>query len=303
MRTVGAAILPTTSVEAPIRLHVPLPDVVLPRILRRPARFLSRIDIELPRRFGLKATGVLFLSFGLYGVILGGHVDSIVGGVTAATGLKINAVRISGQSETAELEVLERLAIPNHGSILTFNVNAARQRVEEIAWVAAATIRKVYPNTLEVEIVERVPYALWQCNGEVVLIDVEGAVLSNYIAPRYRGLPLLIGAGARSEAADILSLIGEFPTLHSELRAATLVSGRRWNLTLKNGIVVLLPEEDPIPALVQLEALDQSQRILSRDILTVDLRLADRVVVALEKGVLEEVRDTVAAARREGGNQ
>jgi cell division protein FtsQ len=287
--------------DTPSRIRFPLPDRVLPQILRRPARLLSRVDIELPRRFGLKAAALLFLLVASYGVVAGGHLDHLVGTVTAAVGLKIDAVRITGQSETAELEVLNQLAIPSHESIVMFDAHAARLRVEEIPWVAEATIRKVYPGTIEVGIVERRPFALWQRNGAVALIDVEGRVLSDYVAPRYRNLPMLVGAGAQSEAEQILALIAEFPTLHERLKAATLVSGRRWNLTLKNDIVIMLPEEDPVPALVQLEALDQSQQILSRDIMTIDLRLADRVVVGLGEGVAETIAENVAAAR--GGNR
>ena len=297
MRSVRATIVRGYEADAQSRIRVPLPDMVLPRLLRRPARALSRIDIELPRRFGLNAAAVLLFAFAAYGVVIGGHLDQLLGSLTSAVGLKIDAVRISGQSETAELDVLYQLAIPGHESLVMFDVHDARLRVEEIPWVAAATIRKVYPGTLQVEITERDPFALWQRNGEVVLIDVEGRVLSDYVAPRHRTLPVLVGAGAQSEAEEILALIAEFPTLHQRIRAATLVSGRRWDLTLKNGIVIRLPEEDPIPALVQLEALDQSQRILSRNILSVDLRLADRVVVALDNGVLEEIVEAVAAAR------
>ena len=127
-------------------------------------------------------------------------------------------------------------------------------------------------------------------------------MLSDYVAPRYRHLPVLVGAGAQSEAAEIVALIGEFPTLHPLVRAATLVSGRRWDLTLHNDIVVKLPQADPVPALIQLEALDQSQQLLSRDIISVDLRLADRVVVGLDEVIHTDVVDGVED-RREGAMQ
>ncbi len=148
-----------------------------------------------------------------------------------------------------------------------------------------------------VEITEREPFAIWQRDGVVMLIDAEGRVLSNYIAPQYRNLPVLVGAGAEEQAVEILELISQFPALHAQMRGATLVSDRRWNLTLDNGIVILLPEEDPVPALIQLETLDQAQGLLSRDILSVDLRLADRVVVALDEVVFEEVHEAVEDAR------
>ncbi len=297
MRSVGAIILRGYQAEEPVRLRVPVPDFVLPRPLRRPARFLGRIDIALPRRFGVKAFLTLLLIVGVYGVVAGNHVGALFGNLTAAAGLKIDAIRISGQSETAELDVLNSLAIPEHASMVTFDVNAARERIEQLPWVASATIRKVYPDSLEVEITEREPFVLWQRDGQVAVIDAAGNVLSDYVAPRYRDLPMLVGAGAQSQATEILDLIAQFPDIHSRLKAATLVSDRRWNLTLNNDVVIMLPEEDPVPALIQLETLDQSQQLLSRDILSVDLRLPDRVVVALDEVRFEEVQTAVTRAR------
>lgn len=296
MRSVGATLLRGYEAE-PIRVRFPLPDMVLPRLLRRPARFLARVDFVLPRHFGLKATGALLVVAAVYGIAAGGQFANVVGGLTASAGLRIETIQISGQSETAELDVLARLAIPDHASIATFDVNAARERVEQIPWIDEAVVRKDYPNQLVVEITEREPFAIWQRDGIVMLIDAEGRVLSDYIAPQYRNLPVLVGAGAEEQAVEILELISQFPALHAQMRGATLVSDRRWNLTLDNGIVILLPEEDPVPALIQLETLDQAQGLLSRNILSVDLRLADRVVVALDEVVFEEVHQAVEDAR------
>ena len=303
MRAVRAIAGGVLAAEAPVRLRVPLPEIVLPKFLRRPARLLSRVDIAVPPRFGLKAAGVFLAAVGVYGIVAGGHIESTIGGLTASAGLRISAIQISGQSETGELDILRQLAIPQHQSIVLFDVEAARQRVEQLSWVAEAAIRKIYPATLAVEVVERTPYAIWQHEGAVALIDNEGHVISNYVAPRYAGLPLVVGAGAAELAGPILTILSEFPSLKAEVRAATLVGGRRWNLTLHNNITILLPEGgDLVPAIVQLVGLDQRHQLLARDIISIDLRMADRMVVQLSEGVLEEVETAVAAARRNGGN-
>lgn len=300
MRSLGWMAMQPVPAGVPLRVRVPLPDGVLPPFLRRPARFLSRLDIVLPRRFGLKAAALFLGATVIYGVVIGGHVESIIGNVTSAVGLRISAVTITGQSETAELDVLRQLALPDSNSIVLFDAEAARQRVQELAWVATATVRKVYPSTVEVAVTERVPFALWQNEGRVALIDETGAVISLYVASRYSGLPLVIGAGASEEAGPILTLLDEFPSLGSQVRAATLVAGRRWNLTLRNGITVLLPEADLLPAIIQLVSLDQGSQLLARDIVAVDLRMSDRVVVELADDVLEDVEAAVARDRRNG---
>ncbi|MGB8049786.1 MAG: cell division protein FtsQ/DivIB, partial [Pseudolabrys sp.] len=61
--------------------------------------------------------------------------------------------------------------------------------------------------------------------------------------------------------------------------ASVLVAERRWNLRLKDGVEILLPENEAELALRILVDLDRNQKLLSRDILTIDLRLPDRVTV------------------------
>ena len=70
-----------------------------------------------------------------------------------------------------------------------------------------------------------------------------------------------------------------------------LVAERRWNLALNNGIEVRLPETDVEQALDMLVKLDRDDKMLTRDIAAIDLRLPDRVTVQLS--------DEAAAARAE----
>ena len=70
-----------------------------------------------------------------------------------------------------------------------------------------------------------------------------------------------------------------------------LVAERRWNVVLKNGIDVRLPETGVEQALDTLVELDRDKKILTRDIAAIDLRLPDRVTVRLS--------DEAAAARAE----
>ncbi|MGV8839417.1 MAG: cell division protein FtsQ/DivIB [Bauldia sp.] len=284
---------------APVRLRVSVPATVLPQILRRPARLVSRIDVTLPRRAGLKATAAFLAAVGIYGVVAGERMDDIIGGLSSAAGLSISAVRITGQSETAELEIIRALDLPEHYSIVFFDAEAARERIEALAWVDTATIRKVYPSTLDVQVTEREPYALWQRGGEVVLIDGDGRVISEY-SSRFARLPLVVGEGAPQAAPELLALLAEFPSLQEEVRAATFVANRRWDLTLRNGMTVHLPEDDLLPAIIQLVSLDQGNQLFARDIEVIDLRMADRMTVQLAPEILEDVEDAVTRARRTG---
>jgi cell division protein FtsQ len=69
--------------------------------------------------------------------------------------------------------------------------------------------------------------------------------------------------------------------LRPRVEAGVLIGQRRWNLKLKSGIDIKLPEADPKAAIATLLALQRQSRILERDILTLDFRVPGRVFVRL----------------------
>jgi cell division protein FtsQ len=88
------------------------------------------------------------------------------------------------------------------------------------------------------------------------------------------------------------------------MRAAVLVAERRWNVVLKNGIDVRLPETEVEQALSTLVTLDRNNKLLSRDITVVDLRLPDRVTVRLSDDASAARQDALnkdKKARKKGG--
>jgi cell division protein FtsQ len=150
-----------------------------------------------------------------------------------------------------------------------------------VPWVTQATVRKLYPGRLEIAITERDAFALWQREGKLFIIAEDGTVLGPYEAGRTPPLPLVVGPGAAPRARDFLALLDRFPELRQQLRAAVLVAERRWNLKLKSGLDVRLPESGIEAALDKLLALDRSKKILTRDLTAIDLRLPDRVTIRL----------------------
>jgi cell division protein FtsQ len=145
-------------------------------------------------------------------------------------------------------------------------------------------VRKFYPSTLSVEIEERKPFALWQRNGEVTVIDRSGTEIVKLEDSRFGKLPLVVGNGANEAAASLLAELAEEPAIAGRMRAAVMVAGRRWDLYLEDGITVRLPERNLDQALAQLVRLDSEQQLLERDVVVVDLRLPDRVTVRLPEG-------------------
>lgn len=274
------------------------------RLPRRVSRALARIEWRMPEHAGLKGAAALFIATAFTGMIAGDHVRTTIGYVTAWSGLAIEQVRISGQSETSEVEVLDRLGLADHASIVTLDLAEARERIETLPWVEHATLRKVYPDGLTIKIEEKKPFALWQRGPVTTIIDENGKVIAPYMDERYAGLPRVVGVGANDRVHEALDLVKPFPAIADKVRGAVLVSERRWNLVLADGVTILLPQEKPEEALSKLASAEADMDLLSRDIVSVDLRLDDRLYVRLTpeamKRRLDEIKAREKAAKKRG---
>jgi cell division protein FtsQ len=112
-----------------------------------------------------------------------------------------------------------------------------------------------------------------------VLVDRDGAIILRSGLDRFRHLITLVGDDAPKGAPELLALLSTEPQLERRVNAAIRVGERRWNLQMDNGIDVRLPENDIGAAWAQLAHLEREQKVLGRDVVTIDLRLPDRFVI------------------------
>jgi cell division protein FtsQ len=253
---------------------------------------------RFPRGLGIAAAVALLLGSVAFGVVRGGHLSEFADqlrdardALTNAAGFRVTSIALSGVHQLSGGAVLELAGVNEHTSLLTLDAAAVRTRLKSNPWIADATVLKLYPGQLNIALTERKPFALWQKGGKISVIAADGAVLEPYDGSRFTALPLVVGAGAGARARAFLALLDRYPAVRNQLRAAVLIAERRWSVVLNNGIELKLPEQDAGQALDTLLRLDRDDRILSRDIAVVDLRLPDRVTVQLS--------DEAAAARAE----
>jgi len=250
-----------------------------PLIPRRVRRLAEKIEFTHGGRSGHFAAAGFLGAAVVYGLVAGGHVARLADAALSAIGLGIETVTVTGNAETTQFAVLEKLELDPGASLPGFDAHAARLRISQLPWVSDVTVRKAYPGILAVTLTEKLPFALWQHEDAVAVIDRDGGVIVAFDDPRFSNLPLLVGAGANERATDFLHNLAAFSSIAGRLRAAVLVAERRWNLILDNGITVKLPESNPFAAVAELVTLDDNEELLSRAVSIVDLRLEDRVTV------------------------
>ncbi len=250
-----------------------------PMIPRRVRRLAEKIELTRGGRTGHFAAAGFLGAAVVYGLVAGGHVARLADAALSAIGLGIETVTVTGNAETTQFAVLEKLELDTGASLPGFDARAARLRIAQLPWISDVTIRKTYPDVLTVSLSEKQPFALWQRDDAIAVIDRDGEIIVAFDDPRFSGLPLLVGAGANERAADFLHNLAAFSGIADRLQAAVLVAERRWNLVLGNSITVKLPESNPFAAVAELMVLDESEGLLSRAVSVIDLRIADRITI------------------------
>lgn len=253
-------------------------------------RFLAALQQRLPRRFGWLATLVILLASLAFGVVKGNHVEEFVTALSDtrnaaanAVGFRITNVAISGRKQLTQDEVLAVGGVTGRSSLLFLDAATVRDRLKASPWIADATVLKLYPGQLQIDITERKAFALWQQDGALSVIADDGQILEPWVSRRFTSLPLVVGKGAGPRAREFLALLDQYPQVRAAVKAVVLVGERRWNLRLADGLDVRLPETNLEQSLALLSKLDKEDHLFSRDITAIDLRLPDRVTVRLSE--------------------
>jgi len=120
--------------------------------------------------------------------------------VMDAQRLRVDRVDVEGNHFLSEGEVRALLGPAVGENILGLDIEDLKARLRSSAWVADATVRRTLPNTIRVEIVERVPLALAEADG-LYLMDAEGTLIEVY-GPRTAGFNLPIVRGLRGTTGE-----------------------------------------------------------------------------------------------------
>ena len=143
--------------------------------------------------------------------------------VMASERLKVSRVDVRGSHFLSEGEIRELMGPAVGENILGLDLEALKSRLRASPWVADATVRRALPDTIEVQVRERVPLALAEADG-LYLMDAEGTLLEVY-GPRTAGFDLPIvrslartgGDARRDRAQRAGALLGDLGDLAGEV--------------------------------------------------------------------------------------
>ncbi|MFS2318370.1 cell division protein FtsQ/DivIB [Maricaulis sp. D1M11] len=210
----------------------------------------------------------------------------------ADAGFAVDVIDVAGAGRLDADEIAAASGVLAGESIFAVNPDQVRVRVEALPPVRKASVARLWPNRVSILVEMREAYALWQMDGALHVIDQDGAVMAQADMSNPPNLPLVVDTGANTAAPEIVEALRRHPIISERVVGAIRVGERRWNLRLKSGADVRLPEGDVAASLAILANLQAERGILRLAAESFDLRgEGDLVVRALPD------RDTVGRER------
>ena len=163
------------------------------------------------------------------------------------------------------------------------DIDAIRADLQGLAWVDRVTVRRIWPDTLRLTLVEQRPLAVWRAGG---MINQRGEWFAGRDPALARKLPVL--AGPRELAGELARRYRDYrprlAALGLELGSLAVNARRAWTLTTREGMVIRLGRRHVARRLARFE---RSYRLVLAqrrgEIAAVDMRYTNGFAVDWKK--------------------
>ena len=213
----------------------------------------------------------------------------------------VTAMAIDGAGPEAAEAIRRVLPLDFPMTSFDLDLDVLRAAVLKVGAVADATVRVKSGGILEIHVTPRIPVALWRQDEGLHLIDRDGTDMGAVATRADRpDLLLVAGDGAKEALGEAMAIMAAARPIAKHLRGIVRMGDRRWDLVLERGQRIMLPQNNAIAALQRVVVMAQTQDLLERDIVAVDMRNPDRPTIRLTGGAAAEMRQINAAVSGTG---
>ena len=226
-------------------------------------------------------------------LILTGGVVVVAAAIEAYITLQsipVQRISVTGELANTRYEAVQEMVQPAlAGGFLNADLQRIRAQLEALPWIYEATVRRKWPNALEIHVVEQLPIARWGSDG---FLNHEGDVFHTEGGEQWQSLPLLRGPKGTAPAlvANYQRLVELLRPLGIKVERLAMDQRGQVEATLAGGVQLVLGGEEFIERMQRFVALYRDELAARFDqVQRVDLRYASGVAVAFHP--LEQVVD------------
>lgn len=205
-------------------------------------------------------------------------------GVSALYAQPVTRITVAGKLETGHRDAVRRTVAESiDAGLLALDLDVLRSELESLPWIYRASLRRRFPGTLEIRVIEQLPIARW---GDSAFLNHEARVVAVADASRWDELPQI--RGPEGSAARLMARYQRLLELLRPLEMQPLSLEEddfgQIIVMLDNGIELALGDHDFPQRMEDFLMLWRSTlAATSGEVLRVDMRYADGAAVALRE--------------------
>ena len=198
----------------------------------------------------------------------------------------LSVVHINGLNNINEDEILNLIKPYKDSSIFLIPIKKIANKISQNNWVKSINIQSNYKDTIEINIDESKPIGIYTTGIQNILFSDDLKILEN-IANNEKRFSALIKFEGKNSIHESIKLIDSFPDDFIQyVDKAFLINQRRWDLELKNSILLKLPENNIK------EALENYKKIYINfsneeliEIESIDLRMKQKIILKYKENI------------------
>ena len=188
---------------------------------------------------------------------------------------KINHININGLEENDNAILLQEIKNLNLDNIFSINKNEIINQINANSLVENYNIFKRYPSSIDVNIKKTKFLARINNNGKIFLIGSNGKLTENNFSSNQ--LPFIFGNPNIYEFLDFKKTIDQSKISYEEIKNLYFFSSQRWDLELKNNVIIKLSKNYTKESLnLALEFLYSDE---FRDVTIIDARIKNQIIL------------------------
>lgn len=165
--------------------------------------------------------------------------------------LPLRVISITGEfTYLDQAQIRKRMAGAIDGGFLGVDMEKLRAAVLALPWAAEVSVRRVWPDTLRLHVVEQVPLGYW---NQSAMVNLQGQIFRPARLPQFEGLPRLRGEDERASEVVAFYLQLQTGALPEGLRVAEVDLDRRgeWRVVFDDGLALMLGRDDGLARRLQ----------------------------------------------------
>ena len=207
---------------------------------------------------------------------------SLIDSYSSYSGMVLKEVYVNKRKESNvnNNNIIEVLNINIGDPINSFNINKIRKRINELSWVKDSKIYLQPLGQLDILILEHIPYGVLEFDKNYYIIDNNGIKIKTIESFEFPDLFRLNGEGVTLAIKELPPIIQNLKQLNFEVLKVERVDLRRWNIFIKKGFYLKLPNQYPENSI---EFLFPLNNIDYNNLDSIDLRIENRISLKYNK--------------------